>query len=166
MPVYRPASPADDDAHELLTDYFGMRTETFPEGLGAYKTSFPDPAQFVPPAGVFMVVDDDLGPVGCGGVRMLDPVDAIARRAEIKHLYLRDRARGKGWGRELLSELEARAVALGAREIVLDTNASLEAAQGLYRSSGYEDVEPYNDNPNATNWFAKRLFGADPDPVL
>jgi len=99
--------------------------------------------------------------VGCGGVRMLDP-----RRAEIKHLYLRDRARGKGWGRELLAELEAHAVALGAREIVLDTNASLEAAQGLYRSSGYADIEPYNDNPNATNWFAKRLFGDDPDPAL
>ena len=160
MPVYRPASPADDDAHELLSDYFGMRTETFPEGLGAYKTTFPDPAQFVPPAGIFMVVDDDLGPVGCGGVRMLD-----SRRAEVKHLYLRDRARGKGWGRELLAELEARAVGLGAREIVLDTNASLEAAQGLYRSSGYEDVEPYNDNPNANLWLRK-FFGDEPDQVL
>ncbi len=166
MPVYRPASPADDDAHELLSDYFGMRTETFPEGLGAYKTTFPDPAQFVPPAGVFLVVDDDLGPVGCGGVRMLELGASGEGRAEVKHLYLRDRARGKGWGRELLAELEARAVGLGAREIVLDTNASLEAAQGLYRSSGYADIEPYNDNPNATNWFAKRLFGDEPDPVL
>jgi ribosomal protein S18 acetylase RimI-like enzyme len=166
MPVYRPASPADDDAHQLLSDYFGMRTATFPAGLGAYKTTFPDPAQFVPPAGIFMVVEDDLGPVGCGGVRMLGSADDVPRRAEIKHLYLRDRARGKGWGRELLAELEARAVGLGAREIVLDTNASLEAAQGLYRSSGYDDVEPYNDNPNATNWFAKHLFGDDPDPVL
>ena len=166
MPVYRPASPADDDAHELLSDYFGMRTETFPEGLGAYKTTFPDPAQFAPPAGAFLVVDDDFGPVGCGGVRMLEPGASGEERAEVKHLYLRDRARGKGWGRELLAELEARAVGLGAREIVLDTNASLEAAQGLYRSSGYDDVEPYNDNPNATNWFAKRLFGDDPEQVL
>ena len=166
MPVYRPASPAEDDAHQLLSDYFGMRTETFPQGLGAYKTTFPDPAQFVPPAGVFLIVDDDLGPVGCGGVRMLEPGASGEGRAEVKHLYLRDRARGKGWGRELLAELEARAVGLDAREIVLDTNASLEAAQGLYRSSGYADIEPYNDNPNATNWFAKRLFGDDPDPVL
>ena len=166
MPVYRPASPADDDAHELLAEYFAMRAQTFPEHLGEYRTVFPDPAKFAPPAGIFFVVDDDLGPVGCGGVRMLDPADALARRAEIKHLYLRDRARGKGWGRELLSELEAHAVGLGAREIVLDTNASLEAAQGLYRSSGYADIEPYNDNPNATNWFAKRLFGDDPEPVL
>lgn len=161
MPVYRPASPADDDAHELLNEYFGMRAHTFPEHLGEYRTLFPDPEKFVAPAGTFLLVDDDFGAVGCGGVRMLTP-----DRAEIKHLYLRDRARGKGWGRELLAELEARAVGLGAREIVLDTNASLEAAQGLYRSSGYVDVEAYNDNPNATNWFAKRLFGDDQDKVL
>lgn len=161
MPVYRPASPADDDAHALLADYFAMRADGFPGGPGAYRTVFPDPTQFAPPAGVFLLVDDDFGPVGCGGVRMLAP-----DRAEIKHLFLRDRARGKGWGRELLAELEARAVGLGAREIVLDTNASLEAAQGLYRTSGYADIPPYNDNPNATNWFAKRLFGDDPDPVV
>ena len=160
MPVYRPASPADDDAHELLSDYFGMRTETFPDGLGAYHTVFPDPAQFAPPAGVFLVIDDEFGAVGCGGGRVLAP-----HRAGGKHLYLRARARGKGWGRELLAELEARAVGLGARQIVLDTNASLEAAQGLYRSTGYEDIAPYNDNPNATNWFAKRLFGDDSEPV-
>jgi ribosomal protein S18 acetylase RimI-like enzyme len=162
MPIYRPASPADDDAHELLSDYFRMRAETFPGG-SAYRTVFPDPAQFTPPAGVFLVVDDDFGAVGCGGVRMLEPLPSEGRRAEVKHLYLRDRARGKGWGRELLAELEARAVGLGARQIVLDTNASLEAAQGLYRTTGYEDIPPYNDNPNATNWFAKRLFGDRPE---
>ena len=40
---------------------------------------------------------------------------------------------------------------------VLDTNATLEAAQALYRSSGYGEIEPYNDNPNATHWFRKEL---------
>jgi len=160
MPVYRPASPANDDAHELLSDYFSMRTDTFPDGLGAYHTVFPDPAQFAPPAGVFLVVDDEFGAVGCGGVRMLAP-----DQAEIKHLYLRDRARGKGWGRELLAELEARAVGLGARQIVLDTNASLEAAQGLYRTSGYEDIPPYNDNPNA-DVYLRKFVGDDPEQVL
>jgi GNAT superfamily N-acetyltransferase len=160
MPVYRPASPADDDAHDLLSDYFAMRAETFPASLGAYRTTFPDPAQFEPPVGVFLVVDDEFGAVGCGGARMLAP-----DRAEIKHLYLRDRARGKGWGRELLAELEARAVGLGARTIVLDTNASLEAAQGLYRTTGYVDVPPYNDNPNA-NVYLRKFVGEDPEQVL
>ena len=142
MPVFRPASVDDPDARELLGEYFAMRARTF-EG-GDYTVSLPDPARFTPPTGVFLVVDDDLGAVGCGGVRMLDP-----ERAEVKHLYLRDRARGRGWGRELLAELEARAVGLGARVVVLDTNATLEAAQGLYRTSGYAETAPYNENPNA-----------------
>jgi GNAT superfamily N-acetyltransferase len=154
VPVYRVAGVDDPAAQELLTEYFAMRADTFEGGL--YTVARPDPARVAPPAGVFLVIEDDDGPVGCGGVRMLD-----AERAEVKHLYLRDRARGRGWGRELLAELEARAVGLGARVVVLDTNATLEAAQGLYRSSGYLEVEPYNDNPNATHWFSKDLDVVD-----
>lgn len=56
-----------------------------------------------------------------------------------------------------MAELERAAAELGAAWIVLDTNESLTVAQQLYRTSGYEDVPPYNDNPNATHWFAKRL---------
>jgi hypothetical protein len=40
---------------------------------------------------------------------------------------------------------------------VLDTNASLDAAQGLYQSAGYQEIPAYNDNPNATHWFGKRI---------
>jgi ribosomal protein S18 acetylase RimI-like enzyme len=78
-------------------------------------------------------------------------------RFEVKHLWLAPNARGKGAGRQLLHELERRALGCGAQEHVLDTNASLEAAGGLYRSSGYVEVEPYNANPNATHWYGKRV---------
>ncbi|TPW94776.1 PadR family transcriptional regulator, partial [Schumannella luteola] len=45
----------------------------------------------------------------------------------------------------------------GATEAVLDTNANLTAAGSLYRTSGYVEIPPYNDNPNATTWFRKEL---------
>lgn len=135
-------------ADELLGEYFQSREL----GMPGYRTFRPDPALFTPPAGVFLVVEVDGSPVGCGGLRMLTP-----SRGEIKHLWIRPAARGTGLGRSLLAELERRAAALGASDIVLDTNARLEAAQSLYRSSGYDDVEPYNDNPNATHWFRKGL---------
>ncbi len=152
-PVFRVAAVTDPDAHELLAEYFAMRSAGFDPAAGAYRPVFPDPARFTGDAGVFLVVDDaDGSPVGCGGVRMLDPA-----RAEIKHLYLRDSARGRGWGRLLLAELERRAALLGATEAVLDTNVSLAAAGALYRSSGYVEIASYNDNPNATTWFRKEL---------
>lgn len=144
-------------ADELLGEYFTSREL----GMPGYRVFRPDPAQFEPPAGVFLVAELDGAAVGCGGVRMLAP-----GRAELKHLWVRPAARGAGLGRALLGELERRAVELGATQIVLDTNERLEAAQSLYRSSGYADIPPYNDNPNATHWFRKSLTplgGTRPD---
>jgi GNAT superfamily N-acetyltransferase len=151
-----------DSAHALLAEYFAARAETFPPSMGQYSTTFPDPTQFVRPTGVFLVVEDvDLAgepaDVGCGGIRRVAPGENGHARVEIKHLFLQPHVRGRGFGRLLLTELERRAVEFGAEEIVLDTNASLAAAGGLYRSSGYLDIAPYNENPNATHWYGKTL---------
>lgn len=148
MPEFVPTPVDDPDAAELLGEYFTSREL----GMPGYRTFLPDPAGFAGGAGMFLVVKVDGAAVGCGGVRMLSPT-----RGEVKHLWVRPAARGTGLGRALLAELERRAAALGATEVVLDTNARLEAAQGLYRSAGYAEVEPYNDNPNATHWFRKVL---------
>lgn len=143
------------DARELLGEYFAMRVSTFPGH--AYTTVFPDPAIFQPPAGVFVVVhDDEHRSVGCGGIRRIDD-GPRGPRYEVKHLYLRPETRGRGWGRLLLEDLERRATALGASELVLDTHHTLEAAGRLYAAAGFEAVAPYNDNPNATRWYAKEL---------
>ena len=75
----------------------------------------------------------------------------------MKHLYVVPAARGRGLGRLLLDALEEHARAAGAATLVLDTNRSLEAAGGLYRSAGFAPVPPYNDNPNATDWYGKTL---------
>ena len=142
----------------MLTAYFAERAEGFPTAQGEYRPTSPEPAQFAPPAGVFVLVVDDAGrAVGCGGVRRIQRSEEQLVRFEVKHLWLAPEGRGRGEGRRLLQELERRAVAFGAEEIVLDTNASLEAAGGLYRSSGYVEIEPYNGNPNATHWYGKRV---------
>ena len=153
----RSAAVDAPDAHRLLAEYFQARTDGFAVLDVAYRTTFPDPAAFVPPAGVFLVLDDDEGtPVGCGGIRLI-PAGPHGIRYEVKHLYLRPETRGRGWGRLLLDELETRARALGARELVLDTHHSLEAAAALYARTGFVPIEAYNDNPNATRWYSKVL---------
>jgi GNAT superfamily N-acetyltransferase len=154
--TYRAVPVTDATAHALLAEYFAYREQTFPSAAG-YVTTFPAPAQFEEPDGVFVVVDVDGESVGCGGIRSLGNGPRLNKRFEVKHLWLQPSTQGRGLGRALLAELERRALLLGATELVLDTNASLEAAGGLYRSSGYVDIEPYNDNPNATNWYLKTL---------
>lgn len=176
MVTFREAEVDETSAHELLTEYFEARASGFPAGPYAYLRSFPRPEQFVPPAGVFLVVQFDGDDVGCGGIRWIEgdgplqpvtgdsegsPVRAAGTpadaRFEAKHLYIQPAVRGHGLGRALLHELERRARGLGATELVLDTNSSLEAARGLYLTSGFASIEPYNDNPNATDWYGKNL---------
>ena len=158
MVSYREASVADDAALALLAEYFSSRAQEFPSSMGEYRTTFPDPDQFEPPDGVFLIVEGedlagDAADVGCGGIRRLGGEP----RFEVKHLWVQPHARGSGLGWALLTELESRARAFGAAEVVLDTNASQEAAGRLYRRNGYLEVAPFNDNPNATHWFSKRL---------
>jgi len=146
--VFREALVTESDAHELLEEYFESRRGS----TAGYQTTFPDPAQFVSPAGVFLVVENETASTGCGGIRRLSD-----SRYEVKHLWVRPKARGLGLGRRLLVELERRAADLGATEIVLDTNETQAEASSLYRSAGYESIEPYNENPNANLWLRKTL---------
>ncbi|WP_278101258.1 GNAT family N-acetyltransferase [Microbacterium proteolyticum] len=149
-------SPVDaPDAHALLEEYFALRASIFPGG--GYRTVFPSPATFVEPAGVFVVLYDDEGrPVGCGGIRRIDD-GPDGPRDEVKHLFVRDIGRGRGWGRLILEDLERRARERGAAELVLDTHHTLDAAGGLYTRSGFQAIPAYNDNANATRWYGKAL---------
>jgi ribosomal protein S18 acetylase RimI-like enzyme len=72
-------------------------------------------------------------------------------------MWVAREARGLGLGRQLLSELEERARSRGYRLIRLETERSLTEAQALYRSSGYAEVPPFNDERYAHHWFEKRL---------
>lgn len=149
------AVPVDGaEATSLLAEYVAMRAATFP---GRYTPAQHPPAMFTPPDGVFLVVrDDDGAAVGCGGIRRI-PGDAAGVRYEVKHVFLRPAARGRGWSRLLMDELESDARRWGGAELVLDTHHTLVAAGALYAACGFTAIEPYNDNPNATRWYGKRL---------
>lgn len=141
--------PADPVAAALLDAYFAERAAGFPGG--GYRVARPAPDAFRAP-GVLLVADG----FAIGGLRPL-PDDDAGPRMEVKHLYVAPPARGRGLGRAVLDALVDRARAAGAATVVLDTNRSLEAAGGLYRAAGFRSVPPYNDNTNATDWYALRL---------
>lgn len=158
--TFRETVPSDPIAHGLLSDYFASRELGF-TGANGYTIVHPGDEQFTPPHGVFLVVEFDGEPVGCGGIRAIDAGPDGGVRFEVKHLWVDPRARGTGLGGSLLDELESRSIGFGATEAVLDTNSSLESAAALYRSRGYVGIAPYNDNPNATNWYGKALRRPD-----
>lgn len=112
----------------------------------------PSPGELAAPEGRFLVARIEAEPVGCIGLRRLD-----RGLLEAKHLFVDPAQRGTGVGRALLAAAEEHARRLGARRVVLDTAAVLGEAIALYRSAGYDEIAPYNDNPHAQLWFEKRL---------
>ncbi len=71
---------------------------------------------------------------------------------ELKRMYVAVDARGEGLGARLLERMESEAERLSARRLVLHTGELQAAAVGLYRSRGYEPIEPlpgYEDVPGS-----------------
>lgn len=63
-----------------------------------------------------------------------------AERAEIKRMRVHPAYQGRGLGQIILSELEARARALGYRTLHLDTSILQLPAQKLYEKNGFREV--------------------------
>jgi ribosomal protein S18 acetylase RimI-like enzyme len=65
-------------------------------------------------------------------------------------MYVAENARGRGFARAILAELERTAFAAGRRRAVLETGREQPEAIALYRSSGYRDIPKfgvYRDAP-------------------
>jgi ribosomal protein S18 acetylase RimI-like enzyme len=104
------------------------------------------------PAGLFVVATLRGEPIGSGALKFHGD-----QPAELKRMWVAEPARGLGVGRRLLGELEDHASKHGVRVIHLETNGTLTEAISLYRSAGYVEVAPFNDEPYAHHWFEKQL---------
>ena len=144
--------PAHDDAQRCLRAYEAELNERFDAGF-AVDSALPLSADNMrAPAGCFLVAYRDGEPIGCGGLK-LHGTDA----AEIKRVWVDQSARGLGLALRLMRELEERARTAGAPAVQLDTNRTLTEAIALYRKIGYEEIEPFNEEPYAHHWFRKDL---------
>jgi ribosomal protein S18 acetylase RimI-like enzyme len=125
------------------------------EGFGPTtpdRTSTVTPAEMVPPSGAFVIVQEDGRTVAGGGIRRL--ADGVC---EIKRMFVRPEARGRGHGRRLLTALEQAAADLGYRVVRLDTAQSMTTAMAMYRAAGYREIPDYNGNSYASFWGEKAL---------
>ena len=98
--------------------------------------------EYAAPAGVFLLAEQNGTFVGCIGLRRF--ADGVG---EIKRLYVSPAGRGRGVGRFLVEGVLAAAKQVGYTRLVLDTLPSMESAQKLYASMGFNPTAPYRFNP-------------------
>jgi putative acetyltransferase len=79
--------------------------------------------------------------VGCGAI-VIKP-----DYAELKRMYVRPQARGRGVARRLMATLEAIAVRNGCRTFMLETGHAQPEALALYERMGYQRRGPFGDYP-------------------
>jgi DNA-binding MarR family transcriptional regulator/GNAT superfamily N-acetyltransferase len=147
--------PADPRARYCLQAYFAELDLRFETGFDPALSIPADEAAMRPPAGLFVVASLRGDPIGCGALKFQSD-----KPAYLKRMWVAESARGLGVGRRLLAELEQRALEHGAAKVWLETNQALAEAISLYRSAGYVEVAPFNDEPYAHHWFEKQLASA------
>jgi GNAT superfamily N-acetyltransferase len=144
-------------ARSLVAAMWAEVGELYEPGLPEGPTAHPE--ELSPPAGGFVVLEEDGRVVAGGGVKRLDD-----RVCELKRMYVVPEARGRGLGRELLVALEELARDLGYAVARLDTGSEQPGARRLYERAGYVSVPDYNGNPYAAWWGEKALAGTFGSP--
>ena len=144
--------PEHPDARHCLAEYVAELNRRSDRGFDPSAGATALPHEVRPPAGEFFVAYLHGDPIGCGAVKY--HADAPT---EIKRMWIAPQARGLGLGRRLLEHLEECARASGARHAHIETGAVLTEALALYRSAGWVEVPPFNEEPFADHWLEKTL---------
>jgi ribosomal protein S18 acetylase RimI-like enzyme len=151
--LIRPAIPADiPHVREMLQEYVAwIGLDLAFQEIDAELDGLP--GEYTPPRGaLFVAVDGDrhLGMIA------LRPLDGSV--GEMKRLYVRPAARGRGLARRLVARLCDEATRLAYSEVRLDTLPKMGDAQALYEACGFVDITPYYDTPIAgTRFMSKKL---------
>jgi DNA-binding MarR family transcriptional regulator len=148
----RVVDPIDRDAQRCLAAYFAELEQRSGAGLDPATLASAKPDAMRAPAGAMLVAYLRGRAIGCGAVKLHG-----RRPCEIKRMWVDPAARGLGLGRRLLAELESLGSEAGARASHIETSRHLPEAISLYRSAGYVEVAPFNDEPFADHWFEKQF---------
>jgi DNA-binding MarR family transcriptional regulator/GNAT superfamily N-acetyltransferase len=149
----RQLDPESPDAQRCLRAYVAELNRRSPERVFDPNTgATAEPHEVRPPNGAFVVVYLRGEAIGCGAVK-----HQAGDVTDVKRMWLAESARGLGIGRRLLKHLEHLAREHGSSEAHIETSDVLPEAIALYRSAGYVEVSPFNDEPFADRWFTKPL---------
>ncbi|MEZ0447142.1 GNAT family N-acetyltransferase [Cellulomonas sp. ICMP 17802] len=106
---------------------------------------------------VLLRVDGDA--VACGAIRDASDEDGLGPDVgELKRMFVLPAARGRGYSRVVLTELERLARGRGLRRLVLETGVLQVQAIGLYLSAGYHSMDNFGEYATETS---SRCFTKD-----
>jgi putative acetyltransferase len=141
--ILRARSPDDiEHARQLFKEYaawleIDLCFQNFEKELAEL------PGEYSPPTGRLFLASKDTGIAGCVALRKIG--EGIC---EIKRLFVRSEFRGQGLGRQLAKAIIQEAKQIGYERMRLDTlPPKMNDAIALYRSLGFEEIEPYYNNP-------------------
>lgn len=102
------------------------------------------PGKYSMPEGRLFLASEEGDALGCVALRRLDD-----DTCEMKRLYVREVARGRGLGNDLIEKVIEAARLIGYKKIRLDTHPEkMGKAVSLYESHGFRQIAPYYDNPH------------------
>lgn len=156
---FRPGRSDESPGRELMRELNDLLDAQYP-GRAVEPGSVTAPDEMAPPAGAFLVGDEDGRPVAIGGVRRLG--DGVG---EIKRMYVVPDARSRGIGRALLAALEDAAAALGCTRVRLDAGPAQVHSRVLFAATGYREIPQYNTNHIAVYFGEKHLFTPHAGPA-
>jgi GNAT superfamily N-acetyltransferase len=96
---------------------------------------------YFPPDGRLVLVSEAGKSAGLGCLKKLRN-----SMGEVKRMYVRPEFRGHGLGRGILEALLSEARDIGYSKVRLDSARFMQAAHSLYRSFGFQEIEPYNES--------------------
>src|SRR5688500_5250978 len=129
------ALPYDDPVAQDLVEQV---QQEYVARYGGRDEAVVDPAEFLPPRGLFLAAEVDGEPVGSGAWRAMG--NGVA---EMKRVYVVPRLRRRGLAQLIVQTLERGAAGSGCRSLVLNSGAEQPEALRLYEQLGYGPVTPY-----------------------
>jgi GNAT superfamily N-acetyltransferase len=124
-----------------------------PASTAALVAALPSP--YEPPDGGLWVAYQHGAPLGCVALHALGP-----NVGEVKRMYVDPAHRGRGVARSLLTRVVEEARRRNYGSLRLGTLASMHAAQTLYTSAGFQEIEPYRAVEFGDTLFYELSLGA------
>ncbi len=145
-------SPTDERSQLAITTFLNEMVERV--GADVLEIDVAQEAREDLGRNFFVVaLDDRDNVVGCGSLRQIG-----ANVGQIRRMWVNPVLRGRSIGRRLLAALEGAAAVAGFDLIRLEVYENLTEAILLFETSGYQQVEPFEESPPDLRAYERRII--------